>query len=329
MVYEAREDSWLLERVVSERAFGRVIDVGTGSGILALAAKGSEVLAVDINPDAVSFARSQGVTAVESDLFSAVSGMFDTIICNTPYLPDEPLAPDVALDGGEKGFEWTLRFLEECKTHLARDGQVLFLISSFTNPSVVEEWLVKNTFSFEVVASEKLSFEELFVYRATWALPDRPDAVFVARGRRSRVYRDGDVAIKLADARRVSQEAHMLSSVNKLGLGPKLIEASENRLCVEFIDGVRIDRFLASCSLGEASWALSEVFRQCEVLDEAGINKQEMTNPYKHVIIAGDRVVMIDWERAKKSLRPANEAQFREYLKRVQKTFPHLSEVSL
>lgn len=327
MVYEPREDSWLLAEVVSEFARGRVIDVGTGSGVLARAAldAGCDVVAVDIDPAAVAHARGAGVDALESDLFFAVDGLFDTIVCNTPYLPDEPLVPDVALDGGPRGFEWTLRFLGECAKRLSRGGQVLLLISSFTRPSIVEQWLVKNAFSFEVVASQKLSFEELFVYRIVWALPDRPQAVFFARGKRSRVYRDGDVAVKVADARRVSQEAQMLSAVNDWGVGPMLREVREDRLCMEFVDGERIDAFLARASSERVSEVLREVLRQCAVLDAAGINKQEMRNPYKHVLVCADRVVLIDWERAKPTLRPANVAQFREYIKQVKKLFPEVS----
>ncbi len=56
-IYEPAEDSYLLQEVVREEVHGRVLDVGTGSGIQALsAAKSSrvrEVVAVDINPDAV------------------------------------------------------------------------------------------------------------------------------------------------------------------------------------------------------------------------------------------------------------------------------------
>ncbi len=73
----------------------RVLDMGTGSGSLAItaAAKASSVLAVDINPDAVeavlaNAARNGVADKVEarvSDVFSAVEGTFDLIIFNPPF----------------------------------------------------------------------------------------------------------------------------------------------------------------------------------------------------------------------------------------------------
>lgn len=312
MVYEPREDSWLLERVVRERARGRVIDVGCGTGILARAA--GDALAVDIDPQAVEHARSTGVDAHVSDLFSEVSGTFDTIISNTPYLPSDPRAPDVALDGGTKGYEWILRFLEQAKKHLARDGHILFLISTQTNPSVIEQWLTKNCFVYDICARERVFFEELLVYDARFALPDIQEATYLASGKRSKVYRHGNHVIKLAQTRRIEQEAHMLQAVNKLGLGPKYYAHTPHRLIMEYIAGERIDTFLAQG--GDSKRVFAEVLRQCRLLDEAHINKKEMTNPYKHILISDERVVMIDWERAKKTTRPQNVAQFREYIKK-------------
>ena len=53
MIYEPAEDSYLLQKLVRQYAIGRVLDMGTGSGIQALTAIESpnsrEVIAVDIN----------------------------------------------------------------------------------------------------------------------------------------------------------------------------------------------------------------------------------------------------------------------------------------
>ncbi len=68
----------------------RVLDVGTGSGALAALAlrRGAdEVVAVDINPAAVAMARRlvPGATVLQSDLFEAVEGRFDTVLCSFPW----------------------------------------------------------------------------------------------------------------------------------------------------------------------------------------------------------------------------------------------------
>ncbi len=82
-IYEPQEDSFLLEKQVKKYALGRVLDLGTGSGIQALAAAKNklvwEVVAVDINPDAVNFvgerannSESKKIRTLVSDLFSKV-----------------------------------------------------------------------------------------------------------------------------------------------------------------------------------------------------------------------------------------------------------------
>ncbi len=94
-IYEPAEDSYLLEKHVREEAYGRVLDVGTGSGIQALAAasnsKVRDVTAVDVNPEAVSSLKGKNrkITVKQSDLFENVTGKFNIIIFNPPYLPQD------------------------------------------------------------------------------------------------------------------------------------------------------------------------------------------------------------------------------------------------
>jgi release factor glutamine methyltransferase len=100
-VYPPSEDSLLLAEALGETARGRVLEVGTGSGIIAifLAQKGHEVVATDINPHAVTAAtdnaRRNGVeervNVVRTDLMRGIKGPFDTVVFNPPYLPSRPL----------------------------------------------------------------------------------------------------------------------------------------------------------------------------------------------------------------------------------------------
>ncbi len=328
MVYEPREDSELLSRVVRSAAKGRVLDMGTGSGVQAIAAKENPdvgaVVAVDIDPEAVAAARKAGVDAHRSDLFSAVDGVFDTVVCNAPYLPDERAAPDVALDGGPHGYEWTVRFLSGLADHLSRDGQAFLLVSSRTNFAVVERSLLERGFSWEVVEKRRISFEELRVYRIVFALPDHPAARYLASGKRSRVYKEDDRVFKIADQRRITQEARMLGIVNALGIGPQYFSHEDAVLCIAYVPGERIEEFLSHASRVEALEVLSELVRQARLLDHAGIRKTEFTNPYKHVIVSGQAVTLIDFERARHSPRPQNLSQLREYLVVLDKRFPEL-----
>ena len=91
----------------------------------------------------------------------------------------------------------------------------------------------------------------------------------------------------------------------------------EDFVVMEFIDGMRIDEFLKMGSPDDIKSVLEEVFRQLQVLDKNNLNKFEMTNPYKHIIIKTDnQPVMIDFERARFAARTKNVTQFAEYLRK-------------
>lgn len=169
MVYQPREDSFLLEQAVKEHARGKTLDMGTGTGIQALAAqaKGLEVIAVDIDPGAVKEAQSKGINTVQSDLFKGIGGKFDTIIFNPPYLPDaEPR--DIALDGGPTGLELLARFLKQAKHYLTGGGQILFVQSSVTGIDKTKQLLLERGYNFKIASSTSVMTEELVVFKA-WA----------------------------------------------------------------------------------------------------------------------------------------------------------------
>jgi release factor glutamine methyltransferase len=167
MIYEPDEDSLLIKKFIRNYAKGRVLDMGTGSGVLALEAMkySKDVEACDISKSSVSFVREKGVNAYVSDLFSNVGGKFDLIIFNPPYLPldlREDKESRVVTTGGEKGNEILERFLKDAKKFLNVHGKVLIVVSSLTPD--VEKLLSKYDFKFEVLEKKKISFEELIVY---------------------------------------------------------------------------------------------------------------------------------------------------------------------
>ena len=177
MIYEPNEDSFLLRNFVLEYAHGKVLDMGTGSGIQAEAAlkKASEVLAADINPEAVSFCQDKGIQAIQSDLFENVEGKFDVIIFNPPYLPlereyagitfteeDFNYVNDIALVGGKHGWETIDRFLQQAKLYLKKDGKILLSFSSLSGG--VESFMEKYGYKFKKIGEQRIFFEELYVY---------------------------------------------------------------------------------------------------------------------------------------------------------------------
>jgi release factor glutamine methyltransferase len=169
MIYEPSEDSFLLEKQLKNfiKKDMKVLDMGTGSGILAEKAKklGAEVLAADVNPEAVELAKSKGIPAIVSDLFENIKEKFDVIIFNPPYLPEESLEPEdskLSTTGGKKGNEILKRFLKQAKKHLNKNGKILIVFSSLT-PNV-DRILKEYKYDYKKLSEQKIPFETLYVY---------------------------------------------------------------------------------------------------------------------------------------------------------------------
>jgi len=167
MLYGPEEDSFLLLSFIKSYAKGSILDLGSGTGILAKEAMkySRDVLAADINQESVSYCKKQGIKAVKSDLFSNIKGKFDLIIFNPPYLPHEKKENQehsLVLSGGKKGSEILKRFLKTAKSHLKKNANILIVVSSLTGN--VERLFKKYGFGFELLKEEKYFFERLKAY---------------------------------------------------------------------------------------------------------------------------------------------------------------------
>jgi release factor glutamine methyltransferase len=140
------ETEELVEKLIAEcglRNAKRIIDVGTGSGVIALSlAKKfpeAEIHATDISDDALALARenaerlalSERVQFARSDMLDGVSGTFDLIVANLPYIaqqdrqslsPEVLHDPEVALFAGERGDEMIRKLIEAAPPHLNSGG---------------------------------------------------------------------------------------------------------------------------------------------------------------------------------------------------------------
>ena len=126
-------------------ADGRVLDIGTGSGCIAITVKlerpDARVTAVDLSPDALAVARDNAkhldaaIEWLESDLFTALGDrQFDLIVSNPPYVPegDPHLAagdvrhePRSALTSGADGLDAIRAIARQAPAYLANGGWLL------------------------------------------------------------------------------------------------------------------------------------------------------------------------------------------------------------
>ena len=123
-------------------SFRRVVDLGCGSGAggLSVAARSEAVVLADLNPLALEFSRvnaklnnATGVEAVHSDLLRDVSGRFDLIMANPPYLADTD-GRTYRDGGGTHGTELSVRIVRESVDRLEPGGTLVL----YTGAPVVE-----------------------------------------------------------------------------------------------------------------------------------------------------------------------------------------------
>ncbi|PYI94509.1 MAG: peptide chain release factor N(5)-glutamine methyltransferase [Verrucomicrobia bacterium] len=120
-----------------------ILDVGTGSGVIALSLAANfpeaTVTATDISEDALALARENAdrlgltnrVEFLTGDLLLYVTHVYDLIVANLPYVAAADRAvlsrevqhdPEVALFGGERGDEMVRKLIDAARSHLAPGG---------------------------------------------------------------------------------------------------------------------------------------------------------------------------------------------------------------
>jgi ribosomal protein L3 glutamine methyltransferase len=139
----------------------RILDMGTGSGCIAIACAeafpSAQVDAADISADALDVARINiarhgmdgRVNPLESDLFSALGGRtYDIIVSNPPYVPRQEVAqlsdeyqyePACGLIAGGDGLDIVVQMLKDAGRYMASDG-ILVIEVGYTNTALQDQY---------------------------------------------------------------------------------------------------------------------------------------------------------------------------------------------
>lgn len=118
----------------------RILDICTGSGAIAIVLNKkteANITASDVSPKALEVAKKNAskhqakIEFVESDMFERLSGKFDMIVSNPPYIETKTIEnlskevknePILALDGGKDGLDFYRILAKQAKSYLEKDG---------------------------------------------------------------------------------------------------------------------------------------------------------------------------------------------------------------
>ena len=151
----------------------KVLEIGCGSGLLSLIAarKGAEVLAVDINADAVACAKLNAVQndlsiqAVPSDLFNALPPqLFDIVLLNPPFFAGAPKeAPDFAWYAGTN-FQFFHRFYAALPTFTSASSQVWMILSETCDLAAIQATAQEKGYLMQQIHQETTLAEHFLIF---------------------------------------------------------------------------------------------------------------------------------------------------------------------
>jgi release factor glutamine methyltransferase len=175
-VYEPAEDTFLFAENLSVSEGEKVLDVGTGCGLLGILAarRACNVVAVDLNPYAIRCAKENSILNcvsgkidfVQTSLFTALNlkASFDLILFNAPYLPSDEDETKTWIGrswaGGTDGRKVVDCFISEVSPYLKPSGRVLLMQSTLTGVKETIQKFSSQGLNAKVKAECKLPFFE-------------------------------------------------------------------------------------------------------------------------------------------------------------------------
>lgn len=164
------ETELLVEEILKDFSGGIGLDIGTGSGAIAITLNrlnGLKMIGVDISKKALRVARKNNkelgtdVVFLKSDLFNSVGEKkFNFIVSNPPYIKSEDIKfldaevkdyePKLALDGGEDGLDFYKKIIVQASKHLIDGGKIFFEIG-INQSEAIKELLQEDFDNIEII----------------------------------------------------------------------------------------------------------------------------------------------------------------------------------
>ena len=176
-VYKPAEDSLMIADKIPDCTGMKVLDMGTGCGILAILAalKGGIVTATDINPLSERNLRlnmsinglKNEIKFIRSNLFDALPrAKYDLIPFNPPYLPcEDKMLESISWCGGKNGRNLIDIFLREVKDFLTLDGYALMVQSSLNSLDRTFELAGREGLTAKVIDMRAFLYEKIYLLK--------------------------------------------------------------------------------------------------------------------------------------------------------------------
>lgn len=177
-VYPPSEDTFLLLDHMDLEGGELVLDVGTGTGILAVSAalRGCIVVAVDVSLRALKNAKYNAkVNGVEDRVYYVLGDVasplrldstFDVVLMNPPYLPSSGIGNDPSWNGGPNGISVVEKLLKDLNHLISERGKLYLVLSSLSRFDQVLSKLSSMGFTIKVKSKKKFWFEEIMLVEA-------------------------------------------------------------------------------------------------------------------------------------------------------------------
>ena len=167
-MYKPNLDSFLLIDSIKNYLGDSALEIGTGSGIVSefLLRYFRNVVATDIDFKSLLYCKTNTnskITLICCDATIAISGKFDLIVSNPPYLPNDSFY-DRTIHGGITGIEKTIHFIESGIKNLKKNGYIILIVSSLSDTWKMDKFICKKKLNKKIINKKKLFSETLYVY---------------------------------------------------------------------------------------------------------------------------------------------------------------------